>query len=82
VTGRPPFRGSSNQDLLSKHLTEKPVSPAMFNPEVTEEFGDLVLKMLSKKREQRPSNFHEILMALRKIRVFKSEAAKKSAPKK
>lgn len=81
VTGRPPFRGASNQDLLNKHLSEKPVSPATFNPEVTEEFGDLVLKMLAKKKEQRPANFHEVLIALRNIRIFKSEAAKKSSPK-
>lgn len=81
VTGRPPFRGANNQDLLNKQLTEKPVSPCMFNPEVTEEFGDLVVKMLAKNKEQRPNNFHEILIALRKIRVFKSEAATKKAAK-
>lgn len=77
VTGRPPFRGATNQDLLNKQLNEKPITPCQFNPEVTPDFGDLVLKMLSKKKEQRPNNFHEVLMALRKIRIFKSEAVKK-----
>ena len=27
VTGRPPFRASSNQELLNKHVKEKPASP-------------------------------------------------------
>ena len=39
TTGRPPFRASSEQDLLSKHLVEKPPSPAMHNPDLTDEFG-------------------------------------------
>jgi serine/threonine protein kinase len=72
VTGRPPFRGASSQDLLTKQLIEKPVTPRSHNPDVTEEFADLVLRMLAKKREERPRDFHEVLMKLRTIKVFKS----------
>src|SRR5262249_38858372 len=32
VTGRPPFRGASAQDLLAKHIVEKPVTPKVHNP--------------------------------------------------
>jgi serine/threonine protein kinase len=71
VTGRPPFRGASNQDLLQKHILETPVALTVHNPEVTPEFSDLVLRMLAKKKEQRPANFHEVLMALRQVRIFK-----------
>jgi serine/threonine protein kinase len=78
VTGRPPFRAASPQDLLAKHFTEKPSSPQMYNPDVTEEFSDLVLRMLAKKKEDRPKDFHEVLMKLRTIRVFKGESAKKT----
>ena len=78
VTGRPPFRAANPQELLNKHLYEKPVSPKHHNPEVTEEFGELVLKMLEKKREDRPANFHEIMMALKKMKIFKMDASKKS----
>ncbi len=72
VTGRPPFRASSNQGLLVKHIREKPVTPAQYNPDVTKEFGELVLRMLAKKKEERPGDFHEVLMAMRSIKVFKS----------
>jgi serine/threonine protein kinase len=78
VTGRPPFRAADPQALLNKQLYEKPVSPRNHNPEVTEEFGDFVLKMLEKKRDDRPANFHEVLMAMKKMKIFKTEAAKKS----
>ena len=78
VTGRPPFRGSSSQDLLHKHISEKPVTPKMYNPDVTDQFADLVLRMLAKKREDRPRDFHAVLMALRGLRVFKPEAPGKT----
>jgi serine/threonine protein kinase len=74
VTGRPPFRGASSDDLLNKHLREKPVSPINHNPDLTDEFSNLVLRMIAKKREDRPKDFHEILMALRGLKVFKPVA--------
>jgi serine/threonine protein kinase len=79
TTGRPPFRGVSSHDLLSKHIGEKPVSPQLFNPDVTDQFAELVLHMLQKKKQDRPKDFHEVLMALRTMRVFKSEAPQPAA---
>jgi len=75
VTYRPPFRAASNQDLLTKHITEKPVSPQTYNAELTSEFAELVLQMLAKSREQRPRDFQQVLMQLQKIRVYKAEPA-------
>jgi serine/threonine-protein kinase len=79
VTGRPPFRGLTAHDLLTKHIAEKPLSPRFHNPEVTEEFADLVLRMLNKKKEDRPRDFHEVLMQLRTLRVFTNEPQKTEA---
>jgi serine/threonine protein kinase len=70
VAFRPPFRGLSSHDLLTKHINEKPVSPKYHNPDITDQFADLVLRMLSKKKEDRPNDFHEVLMQLRGIRVY------------
>jgi serine/threonine-protein kinase len=80
VAGRPPFRASGEQELLVKHIKEKPVSPQLFNADVTKEFSELVLKMLAKKKEDRPRDFHEILMRLRAIKVFKSEPSAPGKP--
>jgi serine/threonine-protein kinase len=81
VTGRPPFRGGNPEALLHKHLFEKPVSPEVHNPEVTKEFAEFILRMLAKRREERPNNFHEALMQFRNIKVFKTPAAKKEEVK-
>ena len=50
TTGRPPFRGTSTNDLLGRHFTEKPSPPSAFNPDVTDEFSEFVLKLLAKKK--------------------------------
>ena len=78
TTHRPPFRGSSAQDLLTKQIAEKPVSPQMHNPDLTDEFSNLILKMLSKKREDRPETFHDVLKSLNIMRIYKNEPAKKA----
>lgn len=76
TTGRPPFRGNSSQELLTKHLTEKPAGPDQYNQDITKEFNELVLRMLRKKREDRPKDFHEVLIAMRQMKVYKSVDAK------
>jgi serine/threonine-protein kinase len=78
LTGRPPFRGNSSQELLEKHIKEKPVNPRQYNQDVTEDFAALVMRMLEKKREDRPRDFHEIMMAMRNYRVFKGQPVKRT----
>jgi len=78
TTNRPPFRAGSNQELLTKHVAEKPASPQVHNPDLTDEFCDLVLMMLAKKREQRPPDFHQVLMKLRTMKIYKSDPAPKA----
>jgi eukaryotic-like serine/threonine-protein kinase len=77
LTGRPPFRGRDAQDLLTKHITEKPINPRQINPDITDDFAALVMRMLEKKKEDRPRDFHDVLMQLRNLRVLKSQPAKK-----
>ncbi|MSQ95389.1 MAG: serine/threonine protein kinase [Gemmataceae bacterium] len=73
TTFRPPFRAATQQELLQKHIIEKPVSPVAYCPELTSEFGDLVLRCLAKKREDRPESFHDVLKALNQIRIYKND---------
>jgi serine/threonine protein kinase len=79
ITGRPPFTGASSQDLLNKHLAEKPVSPRVHNPDVTDRFAEFVVGLLAKKKEERPRDFHEVLMQMRGVRVFRSQPGPKSS---
>src|SRR5262249_42444435 len=78
VTDRQPFRAPSPQELKQKHLTEKPLSPCVYNRDVPEEFGALVLRMLAKKPQDRPRDFHEVLMQMRGLKIFKGEAKVKA----
>jgi serine/threonine-protein kinase len=77
VTQRPPFRAASNQQLLQKHILDKPDPADMHNPDVTPELTRLLMRCLSKKREVRPENFHEVLKNINVLRVYKSDPAKK-----
>ena len=73
TTGRPPFRGTSTNDLLSRHLVEKPAPPSAYNKDLTDEFSAFVLRLLAKKKQDRPENFHEVLIQLRKVpQIYKS----------
>jgi len=77
TTGRPPFRGTSQNDLLSRHFGEKPAPPSAYNPDLTDEFSALVLKLIAKKKTDRPDNFHQVLIELQKVKqIYKSVAEK------
>ncbi len=68
--GRPPFRANSSQELLEKHLGEKPIPLTTHNKKVTPEFNDLVLKMIQKKPADRFSSLDEFLSRFRSVRIF------------
>jgi serine/threonine protein kinase len=77
TTYRPPFRAGTQQELLQKHIIEKPIPPIALVPELTQEFNNLVVRCLAKKREERPESFHDVLRALNPIRVYKGDPIKK-----
>ena len=68
--GRPPFRANSSQELLEKHLGEKPIALTNHNKRVTPEFNDLVLKMIQKRPADRFSSLDEFLSRFRPVRIF------------
>ncbi len=45
---------------------------------MTDDFSNLVVKMLAKNKDDRPHNFHEVLMQMKTMRVFKTQAPSKS----
>lgn len=73
LTGRPPFRGTTQQDLLNKQVSTKPDSPKSYNPDISKDMANLILKMLAKKPGDRPQNCHDVMMTLRKIKIYDSQ---------
>jgi serine/threonine-protein kinase len=79
VTLRPPFRAANAQELLNKQILEKPTPPQVYNPEISDEFSEFILRMLAKKREDRPPDFHAVLLKFRSLRMFKTPVARKQS---
>jgi serine/threonine protein kinase len=71
--GRQPFRANSPQELLQKHMRERPVPPTSFNRNITPEFAELVLKMIAKKPSDRLANLREFTSKISRIRVYKDD---------
>jgi serine/threonine protein kinase len=70
---RPPFRANSSQELLEKHLNERPLPLTTHNKLVTPEYNEMVLKMICKKAADRYSSLHEVLSRFRSIRIFQDD---------
>jgi eukaryotic-like serine/threonine-protein kinase len=71
--GRPPFRANSSQELLEKHLSERPIPLTNHNKLVTPEFNDLVIQMIQKRPADRFSDMHEVLTRFRPMRIFQDD---------
>jgi eukaryotic-like serine/threonine-protein kinase len=75
LAGKPPFTGTSTNDLLNKQLKSSPPSLEASNSNVTSEFAHLVRRCLAKKPEARPESVEDFLREFRMMRVFKRTPA-------
>jgi eukaryotic-like serine/threonine-protein kinase len=73
LTGEPPFRGTSPDDLLKKHLTSPAPPPSAFNPNISPEMDRFVLKMLAKRTKDRHKNTNELMAEFRNLKPFKED---------
>lgn len=55
VTGRPPFTGDHPTAVLYQHVDATPVPPSRLRPELAGPFEPLLLRMLAKDPEERPT---------------------------
>jgi serine/threonine protein kinase len=72
LTGRPPFRSAGKTevqryaDVMRAHLNQPVPDPRVLAPETDPELGDLVMKLMDKQREERPT-FEEAAPLLARI---------------
>jgi serine/threonine-protein kinase len=66
LTGSKPFEAKTSKAYLVKHLTEAPRPLSETNPliRVSPAIEDLVLRMLAKKKEERPESMESLFMEL------------------
>ncbi len=73
LSGKPPFTGTSVQELLTKHLRSAPPSLEAVGTNIHTSFAKLVQRMLAKEAAQRPANLDEFLEALRESPIFREK---------
>ena len=61
-------------DLLKKHISEKPLPLTVHNKDITAEFNDVVLKMIAKKPADRPASLREFLSKFGRMKIYKTDA--------
>lgn len=71
VTGKPPYTGSTPNDLLSKHLSAQVPSAVVYNENVTSEFAELLKRMMAKRPQDRPASIWDFLKAYRVTKIFR-----------
>ena len=76
VGGKPPFTGSSTQELLNKHLKSAPPPVQSVNKNVAEPFANLIKRLLSKKAKDRPKTMDDFLLEFHGMKVFVREPRK------
>lgn len=70
VCGRTPFTADDPASILYMHVHEEPRNPRTHNPDIHPELEALILRLMAKKPEKRPSNarvLKEQLIALRAL---------------
>ncbi len=66
ATKLPPFEGKA-MEIMAHHVNKTPIPPKLRNPCISRELNDLILEMLAKSPESRPSSGQAVASALREL---------------
>ncbi len=67
LTGRPPFLGEDAVSIISQHINTPPVSPSWHTAEIQQPLEDLVLRLLEKDLDKRPTSAGAVAEELRRL---------------
>lgn len=70
VSGRPPYTGTSANELLNKHLKAVPPSLDAVDKNITPQFAKLVRQAMAKKPSERHKTTDEFLTKLRMTKIY------------
>ena len=76
ATGRPPFTGGDAMSVISQHVHVAPPPPSDHKPDIPRGLEQVILKLLAKAKEGRPSSAEEVLVELERV---EAEASQPSA---
>lgn len=64
ICGKVPFPGGDSAAKIRRHLSETPVHPRTFQPEVFDEFVDIIAEMMDKNPRERIQTCSEVIARL------------------
>lgn len=67
ITGFPPFRGDTTEDLIVQHLMVEPIPPSRYVPNLPKKLDQLMLRMLAKDPTQRYPDAATLAIELRRV---------------
>jgi len=67
VTGRVPFEGKTAVRIIMKHKDEMPPDPKKFNPQISEDLRNVIMRCMEKDRERRYQGASALCSKLTKI---------------
>lgn len=82
LTGKAPFDGDTDYEIMRKHEDEEPISPKKLNSRIPDVWEDLILRCITKNPDKRPQNCKEILQMSQRKSVPKKQRVKKMSKKK
>jgi len=75
LAGRPPFTGSSAQEVIAAHLADDPEPVASLRPGLPRALAELVMHLLAKRPAERPASADVVLAALQGLDTAEIAAA-------
>lgn len=69
-SGKPPFSANSPNELLQRHLSNKPQPLTVFDKNITPDFSAYVLRMMAKEPKERPNTMKDVMMEIKTQRMF------------
>jgi serine/threonine protein kinase len=67
LTGKPPFRGATPQEVLEQVRTQDPIPPSQLNSKVSPQLEGCCMRCLKKDPWRRYHRAYDLLMRLRKL---------------
>lgn len=68
VTGRLPFEAETAMSMMYRHKHEALIPPRELRPEIPEPISELIVRMMAKRRENRPQTMTDVLELLDQAR--------------
>jgi|GEM_PF-3683809 len=78
LTGTPPFKGDSKDEVITKKETFPPAKPHLLKGRITTPLSSYTMGLMAKKPDKRPPGFSKALGKLKEIKALESSSPQRS----